>query len=51
MVKLNFPGGGIFDALIAQAAFKVSADQLLTLNSNHFTRLDAPIAQIVKVPG
>lgn len=51
MAALNLPGGGIFDALIAQAALKVSADQLLTLNPNHFTRLDAAIAQITRVPG
>jgi predicted nucleic acid-binding protein len=51
MITLNLPGGGIFDALIAQAALKISADQLLTLNPNHFTRLDAAIAQMVGVPG
>jgi predicted nucleic acid-binding protein len=50
MITLNLPGGGIFDALIAQAALKVSADQLLTLNPSHFMRLDAAIAQITKVP-
>lgn len=50
MATLNLPGGGIFDVLIAQAALKVSADQLLTLNPSHFTRLDAAIAQMVEVP-
>lgn len=50
MTTLNLPGGGIFDALIAQAALKISADQILTLNPNHFTRLNSTIAQIVKVP-
>jgi predicted nucleic acid-binding protein len=39
MVKLNLPGGGIFDALIAQAALKAEVDILLTLNPSHFTRL------------
>jgi predicted nucleic acid-binding protein len=50
MTALNLPGGGIFDALIAQAAFKVSADRILTLNPGHFTRLDSAIAQITQVP-
>lgn len=47
MVALNLPGGGIFDALIAQAALKVDVDILLTLNPNHFT---CAIAIRVQVP-
>jgi len=50
VTALKLPGGGIFDALIAQAALKVSADRILTLNPSHFTRLDAAIAQITRVP-
>lgn len=50
MVSLNLPGGGIFDALIAQAALKAEVDVLLTLNPNHFSRLGTVIAQIVQVP-
>jgi predicted nucleic acid-binding protein len=50
MTALNLPGGGIFDALIAQAALKTSADRILTLNPGHFTRLDPAIAQITQVP-
>lgn len=50
MTALNLPGGGIFDELIAQAALKVSAERLLTLNPKHFTRLNAELAQIVYVP-
>ena len=50
MVALNIPGGGIFDALIAQAALKVQVDILFTLNPNHFTRLGQAIAQITQVP-
>jgi predicted nucleic acid-binding protein len=50
MTSLNLPGGGIFDALIAQAALKSSADRLLTLNPKHFTRLDTAIADLVHVP-
>ncbi|MBW4583004.1 MAG: PIN domain-containing protein [Tildeniella nuda ZEHNDER 1965/U140] len=51
MTALNLPGGGVFDALIAQAALKVSADRILTLNPSHFTRLNAAIAQNTQVPG
>jgi predicted nucleic acid-binding protein len=50
MTALNLPGGGIYDALIARAAAKVTADRLMTLNPKHFTRLDPAIAQIVFVP-
>ena len=50
MTALSLPGGGIFHALIAQAALKVSAERLLTLNPKHFTRLGTELAQIVYVP-
>ncbi|MBD2770872.1 PIN domain-containing protein [Iningainema tapete] len=50
IVALKLPGGGIFDALIAQAALKANADVLLTLNPRHFTRLGEAIAKIVQVP-
>lgn len=50
MVRLNLPGGVIFDALIAQAALKAEVDILLTLNPNHFTRLGEDVAQRVQVP-
>ena len=50
MTALNLPGGGIFDALIAQAALKSAAERLLTLNPKHFTRLGTELAQIVHVP-
>jgi len=50
MSNLNIPGGGIFDALIAQAAMKAEVDVILTLNPNHFTRLDSAIAHLVQVP-
>lgn len=50
MVALNLPGGGIFDALIAQAALKADVNILLTMNPNHFTRLGEATANIVQVP-
>lgn len=50
MVAINIPGGGIFDALIAQASLKAQVDILFTLNPTHFTRLGEAIAQITQVP-
>jgi predicted nucleic acid-binding protein len=50
LVRLNLPGGIIFDALIAQAAQKANADVLLTRNAKDFTRLGEEIAAIVQVP-
>ncbi|MGB3614610.1 MAG: PIN domain-containing protein [Elainellaceae cyanobacterium] len=50
MSELNLPGGGIFDALIAQAALKAGVDRLLTLNPKHFTRLSEAIALLVLMP-
>ena len=50
MTALKLPGGGIFDALIAQAALKSSAERLLTLNPKHFTRLSPEIDRLVYVP-
>ena len=47
VVQLNISGGGIYDALIAQAALKANVDSLLTFNSKHFTRLGIEIAQLV----
>jgi hypothetical protein len=50
MVGLNLPGGGIYDALIAQAVLKSNVDKLLTLNPNHFVRLGEDIASLVQTP-
>lgn len=50
MVALNLPGGGIYDALIAQAALKAKADLLLTLNFDPFTCLGSAIANLVQIP-
>lgn len=51
MVSLNLPGGGIYDALIAQAALKADVNVLLTFNPKHFTRLGDETAALVQVPG
>jgi len=48
--ELKITGGGIYDALIAQAAVKAKVDILLTLNPKHFTRLGEPIASLVQDP-
>ena len=50
MVRLNLPGGGIFDALIAKAVTKSEAEILLTLNPKHFVRLSQEVADRVEVP-
>lgn len=50
MVQHQIPGGGIFDALIAQAAIKAQADVILTLNPKHFIRLGTVIAEKVQQP-
>lgn len=50
MVELRLVGGGIFDAIIAQAALKAGVEQLLTFNPKDFTRLGDRIASLVQVP-
>lgn len=50
MVNLNLTGGSIYDALIAQVALKAGASILLTLNPNHFIRLEEEIANLVQIP-
>ncbi len=50
MVNNQLPSGGIFDALIAQAALKAEVDVILTLNAKHFVRLGAVIAEKVQQP-
>lgn len=50
MVELRLVGGGIFDAIIAQAALKAGVEQLLTFNPRDFTRLGDRIASLVQVP-
>jgi predicted nucleic acid-binding protein len=50
MVALKLPGGGIFDALIAQAALKVKVNHLLTFNAKDFIRLSEEIALLVQIP-
>ena len=50
MVDLRIAGGGVFDALIAQAALKANANTLLTLNARHFIRLGDAIAALTRIP-
>ncbi|MBE9011225.1 PIN domain-containing protein [Pseudanabaenaceae cyanobacterium LEGE 13415] len=50
MVQLNISGGGIYDAIIAQAALKINVDSLLTLNVKHFIRLGSEVARLVQLP-
>ena len=46
----RLPCGGIFDALIAQAAHRAEVDVILTLNAKHFVRLGGVIAEKVQQP-
>jgi len=48
--RLKITGGGIYDAIIAQAALKANVDVLLTMNSKHFTRLGEHISRLVRDP-
>jgi predicted nucleic acid-binding protein len=50
VARLNITGGGIYDAIIAQAALKANVDILLTMNFKHFTRLGENIARLVRDP-
>ena len=50
VAQLNITGGGIYDAIIAQAALKADVDNLITLNPKHFTRLGERIAKLIKDP-
>ncbi|MBD1844796.1 PIN domain-containing protein [Cyanobacteria bacterium FACHB-63] len=50
VVQLNISGGGIYDALIAQAALKANVDSLLTFNARHFIGLGTEIARLVQIP-
>jgi predicted nucleic acid-binding protein len=50
MKHLKLPGGAIYDAIHAQAALKLGADVLLTLNEKHFIRLGADLVSLVQNP-
>jgi predicted nucleic acid-binding protein len=50
MAALRLTGGGIFDAVIAQAALKANVDQILTFNPKDFVRLGDAIEQMVRQP-
>jgi predicted nucleic acid-binding protein len=50
LAGLGLTGGAVYDALIAQAALKAKAEQIVTLNPGHFQRLGAEVAALVVVP-
>ncbi|MGI8746860.1 MAG: type II toxin-antitoxin system VapC family toxin [Deinococcus sp.] len=50
LAGLGLGGGAIYDALIAEAALKAKARQLVTLNAKHFLRLGEDVAAIVVTP-
>lgn len=47
---LGLAGGAVYDALIARAAVKAKADQLLTLNPRDFLRVWPGGAERIKTP-
>jgi predicted nucleic acid-binding protein len=47
---LQFSGGAIYDALIAQAALKAKVTVLYSFNAAHFVRLGADVATLVVKP-
>ena len=49
-VQYGFVGSVIFDALIAQAALKAGAAQLVTLNAKDFRRLGEDVAGLLVTP-
>jgi predicted nucleic acid-binding protein len=47
---LQFSGGAIYDALIAQVALKAKVTVLYSFNAAHFVRLGADVAKLVIKP-
>lgn len=50
LAALGISGGATYDALIAQAASTCEADQIVTLNSEHFRRVRPDLASRIVVP-
>ena len=48
--RLQYSGGAIHDALIAQAALQARVTVLYTFNTAHFVRLGADVAKLVVHP-
>jgi predicted nucleic acid-binding protein len=50
VAELGLSGGGVYDALVAQAARKTNAERLVTLNPRDFLRVWPEGAEIVMAP-
>ena len=50
LVRLDITGGTIYDGLIAYAAFKANAEQIVTFNQSHFRRVSAGLPLRIVVP-
>ena len=50
LVRLDITGGTIYDGLIAYAAFKAGAEQIVTFNERHFRRVSAGLSLQIIVP-
>jgi predicted nucleic acid-binding protein len=50
VTQAGMVSGGIFDALIAQAAVKAEVDRILTFNIKDFRRLGDEVSQLIQIP-
>lgn len=50
LARLDIRGGTIYDGLIAHAAVKGSAEQIVTFNESHFRRVTAGLPLQIVVP-
>ena len=50
LARLDIRGGTIYDGLIAYAAFKANAEQIITFNERHFIRVSAGLTLQIVVP-
>jgi predicted nucleic acid-binding protein len=50
LASLGISGGTVYDALIVQAAVRIDADHVVTLNGDHFRRVKPDFANRIVVP-
>jgi predicted nucleic acid-binding protein len=50
LASLGISGGTVYDALIVQAAVRIEADQIVTLNGDHFRRVRPDLVGRIIVP-
>ena len=50
LARLNIRGGSIYDGIIAHAAVKANAEQIITFNESDFLRVSAGLPLQIVVP-